>query len=121
MSIQKINIGNKLSLFSDHWNPRVIAQLNNQFVKLVKFQGAFFWHKHDQEDELFLVVAGNFTMELRDQSIPLFPGELIIIPKGVEHRPVAEQEVQVMLFEPITTLNTGNLENNLTRPHPDSI
>jgi mannose-6-phosphate isomerase-like protein (cupin superfamily) len=121
MSIQIINIENKLGLFSDHWKPHIIAGLNNQHVKLVKFQGEFCWHKHDHEDELFMVIAGNFKMELRDQSITLFPGELIVIPKGVEHRPVAEQEVQIMLFEPETTLNTGNLQNNLTQHNLDFI
>jgi len=115
MSIEKVSIQDKLALFSDYWSPRIIGELNQQQVKLVKFRGEFIWHHHDHEDEMFLVISGSFTMELRDKSIPLFPGEFIIIPKGVEHRPVAANEVQVMLFEPATTLNTGNQESNLTQ------
>ena len=121
MSIQKINIGDKLNLFSDHWKPRIIAELNSQHVKLVKFQGEFIWHKHDEEDEMFLVICGNFIMELRDQAIALFPGEFIVIPKGIEHKPVAKEEVHVLLFEPATTLNTGNKENKLTLHDLESI
>jgi mannose-6-phosphate isomerase-like protein (cupin superfamily) len=115
MSIQKVIIADKLNLFSDHWNPRIVAELNKQYVKLVKFQGEFVWHKHDEEDEMFLVIAGNFDMELRDKTIPIFPGEFIVIPKGTEHRPVAREEVHIMLFEPATLLNTGDQENELTR------
>jgi mannose-6-phosphate isomerase-like protein (cupin superfamily) len=121
MSIQKVNIAGKLGLFSDHWNPRIVAELNNQYVKLVKFQGEFVWHQHDEEDEMFLVISGNFDMELRDKTISIFPGEFIVIPKGTEHRPVAREEVQLMLFEPATTLNTGNQENELTRHALESI
>jgi mannose-6-phosphate isomerase-like protein (cupin superfamily) len=115
MSIAKINLAEKFQQITDHWNPRNAGELNGQMVKLVKFKGEFVWHHHDHEDELFLVIAGSFQMELRDKTIPLFPGEFIIIPKGVEHRPVAPEEVQVMLFEPATTLNTGDKENELTR------
>lgn len=116
MPPEKINLGEKFSLFSDHWNPRVAGRLNGQAVKLVKFQGEFVWHKHDQEDELFLVVKGYFDMELRDKIVRLNEGEMIIIPRGVEHRPVAEREVEVLLFEPETTLNTGDAhKNELTR------
>src|SRR5450631_1355460 len=121
MSIQKINIADKFGLISDHWNPRIAAELNNQYVKLVKFKGDFIWHKHDEEDEMFLVIAGSFDMELRDKTIPISAGEFIVIPKGVEHRPVAREEVQVMLFEPSTVLNTGDQENELTRHTLDSI
>src|SRR5262245_43139495 len=121
MSLDKINIAEKLNLITDYWNPRIAGELNGQHVKLVKFKGEFVWHKHDNEDEMFLVIAGSFTMELRDKSILLSPGEYIIIPKGVEHKPVALDEVQVMLFEPATTLNTGNVENELTRHTLDSI
>jgi mannose-6-phosphate isomerase-like protein (cupin superfamily) len=115
MAIDKVNLAEKFQQITDHWNPRIAGELNQQMVKLVKFQGEFVWHHHDHEDELFLVIAGSFQMELRDRTISLFPGEFIIIPRGVEHRPVAPEEVQVMLFEPASTLNTGNQENELTR------
>ncbi|HEY4061735.1 MAG TPA: cupin domain-containing protein [Puia sp.] len=115
MSIEKVNLADKFLQIKDHWNPRIVGELNQQHVKLVKFKGEFVWHKHEQEDELFLVVAGNFRMELRDKTLELSPGEFVIIPRGVEHRPVAEEEVQVVLFEPATTLNTGDRENQLTR------
>jgi mannose-6-phosphate isomerase-like protein (cupin superfamily) len=108
MSIEKVNIKEKLTLFSDHWNPRIVGELNGQHVKLVKFQGEFIWHKHDHEDEMFLVLEGSFTMELRDKTIELNKGDFIIIPKGIEHKPSAEKEVQILLFEPATTLNTGD-------------
>ena len=113
--MEKVNISDKLERFSDHWNPRIVGELNNQHVKLVKFQGAFVWHKHDNEDELFYVVGGSFNMEFRDKTIPLQKGEFLIVPRGVEHRPVAEHEVSVMLFEPNTTLNTGDTNSELTR------
>lgn len=115
MNIEKVNIADKLTQFSDHWSPKVVGELNNQHVKLVKFKGEFVWHKHDDEDEMFLVVNGNFQMHLRDKVIGLTQGEFIIIPKGVEHKPVALEEVHVMLFEPATTLNTGDhADNELT-------
>ncbi|MBL0112627.1 MAG: cupin domain-containing protein [Saprospiraceae bacterium] len=114
-SISKVNLDQKLSLFSDYFNPRIVGELNNQQVKLVKFQGEFVWHKHDHEDELFLVIHGSFTMELRDQSIELYPCEMLVVPRGVEHRPVAEHEVSVLLFEPATTLNTGDASSELTK------
>lgn len=113
--MQKINIAEKLALFSDYWNPRIVGELNGQHVKLVKFQGEFVWHKHDDEDELFYVLDGQFNMELRDKTIELKAGEFLIVPRGVEHRPVAAQEVAVMLFEPNTTLNTGDTKGELTR------
>ncbi len=113
--MHKINIPEKLSLFHDHWNPRIIGELNGQHVKLAKFQGEFVWHKHDEEDELFYVLEGEFTMEFRDRSVLLTKGDVLIVPRGVEHRPVAEREVSVMLFEPATTLNTGDAESELTR------
>lgn len=115
MSIEKVNLASKFGQITDHWNPRIAGELNGQHVKLVKFQGEFVWHQHEFEDELFFVVSGSFNMELRDRTIALSPGEFIIIPRGVEHRPVAEQEVQVLLFEPATTLNTGDQHNELTR------
>lgn len=110
----KINLAEKLALFSDHWNPRIVGELNNQHVKLVKFQGEFVWHHHDHEDELFLVVKGRFRMEFRDKQVWLNEGEFLIVPRGVEHRPVAEEEVHVLLFEPASTLNTGNVNNERT-------
>ena len=115
MSIEKVNIADKFHQIKDHWNPRIVGELNQQYVKLVRFQGEFVWHQHEQEDEMFLVVAGSFRMELRDKTLELGPGEFVIIPRGVEHRPVAVEEAQVMLFEPATTLNTGDQVNQLTR------
>jgi mannose-6-phosphate isomerase-like protein (cupin superfamily) len=112
--MNKVNLAEKFALFGDHWNPRVVGELNGQQVKLVKFQGEFVWHHHDHEDELFLVVAGSFRMEFRNRSVELQAGEFLIVPRGVEHRPVAEHEVQVMLLEPATTLNTGNVQNERT-------
>ena len=112
--MEKVNIGEKLALISDHWNPRVVGELNGQHVKLVKVQGEFVWHDHAAEDELFLVVRGSFRMEFRDRSVTLREGEFIIVPRGVEHRPVAEQEVEVMLFEPAQIKHTGDVESELT-------
>lgn len=113
--MEKINIKDKLSLFSDHWNPRIVGELNGQHVKLVKFKGEFTWHSHEQEDELFYVLEGKFKMEFRDKTVEVLPNEFLIVPKGVEHRPVAENEVSVMLFEPAGTLNTGNVKNGFTK------
>ena len=116
MPIQKINIKEKFDVFSDYWNPRVVGKLNGQLVKLVKFKGEFVWHKHDHEDEMFLIINGEFNMELRDKTLTISKGDFIIIPKGTEHRPVANNEVHVMLFEPESTLNTGNsVGSDLTR------
>ena len=112
--MEKVNLAEKLALFADHWNPKIVGDLNGQQVKLVKFQGEFVWHHHDTEDELFLVVQGRFCMEFRDRQVWLEAGEFLIVPHGIEHRPVAEEEVQVLLFEPATTLNTGNAKSNLT-------
>jgi mannose-6-phosphate isomerase-like protein (cupin superfamily) len=112
--MEKVNIREKLALFSDHWNPRVVGELNGQHVKLVKFQGEFVWHDHAAEDELFLVVRGSFRMDFRDRSVTLAEGDFIIVPRGVEHRPVAEQEVEVMLFEPAQIKHTGDVESDLT-------
>jgi mannose-6-phosphate isomerase-like protein (cupin superfamily) len=115
-AMNKINIAEKLSLFNDYWNPRIAGELNGQQVKLVKFIGEFVWHKHDNEDEMFYVLKGKFNLEFRDKTVELQENEFLIVPKGVEHRPVAECEVSVMLFEPATTLNTGNAKGELTRP-----
>jgi len=124
--MQKINLQQKLSLIDDHWNPRIAGELNGQYIKLVKFKGPFTWHHHETEDELFLVVHGRFRMDYRDesnsdQSIWIEPGEMIIVPRGVEHCPVAEEECEVLLFEPASTLNTGNTENEFTRKTLDQI
>ena len=124
--MQKVNLQQKFSLINDHWNPRIAGELNNQYVKLVKFQGPFTWHHHDQEDELFMVVRGRFRMDYRDednskQEIWIEEGEMIIVPRGVEHCPVAEEECEVLLFEPQTTLNTGYTENQFTRKNLDPI
>jgi mannose-6-phosphate isomerase-like protein (cupin superfamily) len=112
--MEKVNIAHKLSLFDDHWHPRIVGELNGQHVKLVKFVGPFIWHHHEREDELFLVVKGRFRMEFRDRSVWLEEGEFLIVPRGVEHRPVAEAEVHVVLFEPASTVNTGNVEGEMT-------
>jgi mannose-6-phosphate isomerase-like protein (cupin superfamily) len=120
--IEKVNLAEKLARIGDHWNPRIAAELNGQQVKLVKFMGPFVWHAHEAEDEMFLVVRGRFTMELRDRSIEVGEGEFIVIPRGVEHRPVADEEVDVLLFEPATTLNTGDAVGDpRTRPVLDVI
>jgi mannose-6-phosphate isomerase-like protein (cupin superfamily) len=112
--MQKVNLREKFALFSGHWSPKIVGDLNSQQVKLVKFQGTFVWHHHDAEDELFLVIQGRFRMEFRDHSVTLEEGEFLIVPQGVEHRPVADEEVWVLLFEPATTLNTGNTTGELT-------
>ena len=112
--MEKVNLQEKFSLFSDHFKPRVVGELNGQQVKLVKFEGPFVWHHHDVEDELFLVMKGRFRMEFRDRHVWIEKGEFLIVPHGVEHRPVAEEEVHVLLFEPAATLNTGNVQNDLT-------
>src|SRR5688572_6650200 len=108
LDIDKVNLREKLSLFQSHWEPKIVGELNGQHVKLVKFQGEFVWHHHDHEDELFLVVRGSFRTEFRDRTVELHAGEFLIVPRGVEHRPVAEKEVEVLLFEPAGTVNTGN-------------
>lgn len=113
--MEKINLAEKLELIHDYWNPRIAGELNGQMIKLVKFKGEFVWHKHDTEDEMFLVLEGEFNMELRDRTIVIRKNEFIIIPRGIEHRPVAPNEVSVMLFEPVTTLNTGDTLNAMTR------
>lgn len=113
--MEKVNIQEKLALFNDHWHPRIAGELNGQHVKLAKFQGEFVWHKHDHEDELFLVVSGQLDMQFRDRTVTLHEGEFLIVPRGIEHRPVAATEVSVLLFEPATTLNTGDTTGTLTR------
>ncbi len=112
--MDKINLAEKFSLFNDHFSPKVVGELNGQQVKLVKFKGEFVWHHHDHEDELFYVLKGNFDMHMRDKIVTIHEGEFIIMPRGVEHKPVANEEVEIMLFEPATTLNTGNVTNEKT-------
>ena len=119
--MDKVNIQQKLSLFSEHWSPKIVGELNGQHVKLVKFKGEFVWHKHDKEDELFFVIKGSFKMEYRDRMVTVNENEFLIVPKGIEHRPVADEEVSVMLFEPATTLNTRDKENVLTKHTLDRI
>jgi mannose-6-phosphate isomerase-like protein (cupin superfamily) len=106
--MDKINLAHKLSLFHDHFSPKIVGDLNDHQVKVVKLQGDFVWHKHDSEDEMFLVVAGRMTIRFRDGDVELGPGEMIIVPKGVEHMPTADEETHVVLIEPSTTLNTGD-------------
>ncbi|MBP7478576.1 MAG: cupin domain-containing protein [Chitinophagales bacterium] len=113
--MDKINLNEKLSLFNDHWNPRIIAELNGQHVKLAKIRGEFIWHSHEHEDELFMVLKGALTMEFRDKTVVVHEGEIIVVPRGVEHRPVAKEEVSILLFEPNTTINTGEVDSNLRR------
>jgi mannose-6-phosphate isomerase-like protein (cupin superfamily) len=109
--MEKVNLAQKFSLFSEHWSPKIVGELNDSYVKLARLKGEFIWHHHDEEDELFLVVQGHLTIHLRDGEIQLEPGEFVIIPRGVEHMPVAQEEVQVLLLEPRTTRNTGNVRN----------
>ena len=116
--IQSINLREKLTLFHAHWDPKIVAELNGQHVKLVKLLGEFVWHSHENEDELFLVLAGELRIELRDREVRLCEGECVVIPRGVEHKPIAEEEVHVLLLEPATTVNTGNSPGELTVDRP---
>jgi mannose-6-phosphate isomerase-like protein (cupin superfamily) len=113
--MDKVNLLQKFGLFTEQWKPKIVGELNGQQVKLVRFQEPFVWHHHKNEDELFMVVKGRFRMELRDRSILLEEGEFLIVPRGVEHCPVADEEAWVLLFEPATTLNTGDVQNELTQ------
>jgi mannose-6-phosphate isomerase-like protein (cupin superfamily) len=112
--MDKVNVAEKLARVSEHWSPKIVGELNGQQVKVVKFLGPFVWHHHEHEDELFYVVKGRFRMEFRDRTLDIAAGEFLIVPRGVEHRPVADEEVEVMLFEPASTLNTGNVRNERT-------
>ncbi|CAA9480290.1 MAG: cupin domain, putative [uncultured Rubrobacteraceae bacterium] len=114
MTRDKVNLAQKLSLFDERWSPKVVGELNGQHVKLVKLLGEFVWHHHDEEDELFLVVKGRFRMEYRDRDVLVEEGEFVVVPRGVEHRPVADEEAHVMLFEPASTVNTGNAGGGMT-------
>ena len=119
--IEKVNFGNSFAYISDYWSPKIAGELNGQHVKLAKLKGEFVWHKHDQEDELFLVISGELIIELRDKKLVLKEGEMVIILKGVEHKPVAENEVEILLFEPISTLNTGEVSSDLRKENLDWI
>lgn len=120
--MKKINLNDKLGLFNDYWSPKIIGDLNDSYIKLAKFKGQFIWHKHDNEDELFFVVKGRLSIKLKDQDdIKLKEGEFVIIPKGIEHLPIAEEEAHVLLIEPKTTLNTGNVKGDLTVSNLDWI
>jgi mannose-6-phosphate isomerase-like protein (cupin superfamily) len=125
MTMNKINLAQKLSQITDHWNPRIAGELNGQFIKLVKFQGPFTWHHHEHEDEMFYVVKGRFRMDYREHDSEreawIEEGEFIIVPRGIEHRPCAEEECEVLLFEPASTLNTGNIEDSFTRKNLEHI
>lgn len=114
ISVEKVNLAEKLALFEEQWSPRIVGELNGQQVKVVKVQGEFVWHHHDHEDELFLVLRGRLRMQLRDKELVLEEGEMVVIPRGVEHRPVADEEAHILLFEPAGTLNTGNVQNERT-------
>ena len=119
--MDKVNLAEKLGLIREHWSPKVVAALNGQEVKLVKLRGEFVWHHHEREDELFLVLKGRLRMELRDRTLVLERGELVVVPRGVEHRPCADEEVELLLFEPASTLNTGNVVDERTVFEPERI
>lgn len=120
--MEKVNLTEKFDLINEHWRPKVVGELNGQEVKLVKFQGEFPWHHHENEDEMFLAVKGSFRIEFRDKTIELGEGEFVIVPRGVEHRPIADEEVEVILFEPAQLLNTGNVaDEKFTAPIGDRI
>ncbi len=119
--MHRITLSSKLAQIHEHWSPTILAELNGQHVKASKFKGEFVWHHHENEDELFLVIKGRFRMEFRDKTIELSAGDMIVVPRGVEHRPVADEEVEVLLFEPAGTLNTGNVRNERTKEELDRI
>ena len=119
--MEKVILAEKLQLFAEYWDPKIVGELNGQQVKLAKFKGEFVWHQHDNEDELFFVIEGVLKIAFRDRTVVINPNEFLIVPKGTAHKPVADEEVAVMLFEPATTLNTGNTENKFTKQLLDSI
>jgi mannose-6-phosphate isomerase-like protein (cupin superfamily) len=119
--MKKINLHEKFNLFDDHWSPKIIGELNGQAVKLAKVQGEFVWHDHKDEDELFYIVKGTLKIEFRDKTVTLHPGEMLIVPKGVEHKPIAEEEVWLMLFEPMATKHTGDVEHEITVKNLDRL
>ena len=119
--IEKVNLSEKFGLFGEHWSPKIAGEVNDSLVKLVKFRGDFVWHKHDDEDEMFFVFKGEITIKLRDGDVRLGEGEFVFIPRGVEHKPVAAEEAHVLLFEPKTVLNTGDVVNELTKPQLERV
>ena len=119
--MKKINLIQKFSLFDEQWSPKVVGELNDQYVKIAKLQGEFIWHQHEAEDELFMVIKGRLTIKLRDRDVILEEGEFLIVPRGVEHKPVAEGEAHVLMFEPKTTLNTGDVVDGRTQEHLERI
>jgi len=119
--MHKVNIKEKLSLFSDHWHPRIVGELNGQHVKLAKVKGEFIWHKHDHEDEMFYVISGQLKIVMREETVVINANEFYIVPKGVEHKPIAEEEVSLMLFEPKSTKHTGEQKHELTKEKLDWI
>lgn len=119
--MEKVNIQNKLNSFSEHWNPKIVGELNGQHVKLAKLKGEFVWHKHDNEDELFYVLKGTLKMAFRDKTVIINENEFLIVPRGIEHKPIADEEVEVMLFEPATTINTGDNPGDMTKNDLDRI
>lgn len=121
MPIEKVVLAQKFGVINDHWNPRIIGELNGQHVKIAKIRGSFDWHHHAREDELFLVHRGRFRMEFRDHSVELAPGDMLIVPRGVEHRPVADEEAEIVMFEPAGTRNTGNVVSDRTVREPERL
>jgi mannose-6-phosphate isomerase-like protein (cupin superfamily) len=121
MTVVKVNLAEKLAAFTTHYDPKIVGELNGQYVKLVKFHGPFIWHHHDEEDEMFIVLSGSLDMHFRDKVMKVDEGEFIIVPHGVDHRPVAEKEVHVLLIEPASTLNTGNVKSGRTVEKPERI
>ena len=120
-AMDKVNLQEKLAMFSEHWSPRVVGELNGQQVKLAKLKGEFIWHRHENEDEMFLILKGTLVIRMRDREVALQQGEMYIVPRGVEHLPVADDEVHVLLFEPIGTLNTGDVRDDRTVDRPSTI
>ena len=119
--MEKVNLSNKFDLFDEYWSPKIVGELNGQYVKLAKLLGEFLWHQHEAEDELFLVVKGRLVIKLRQQDVVLNAGEFFIVPRGLEHKPVAEHEVHVLLFEPRSTQHTGNVKSERTVNHQETI
>jgi mannose-6-phosphate isomerase-like protein (cupin superfamily) len=119
--MDKVNLGAKLALFDEYWSPKIVGELNGQQVKVAKLKGEFIWHHHDVEDELFLVIKGRLVIKLRDRDVTLEEGEFIIVPRGVEHKPVAAEEAHVLLFEPTGTLNTGSVQSERTVAENETI
>ena len=119
--MERVNLEEKLSQFDEHWSPKIVGELNGQHVKLAKVLGEFVWHHHEHEDEMFYVVKGELTLKFHDRDVVLKAGEFCVVPRGVEHKPVAEEEVHLMLFEPASTLNTGNITSDLTKENLERI